>query len=280
MTNAYTDLTTLKSRGVLDITSTGFDTRLLALLEDVSRWIETYCDRRFYVLTATRQFDGDGGPVLHVPDLISVTTLKTDEDRDRVYELTWGNGDYLLYPLNAEPQQPWGRPYTRVLVDTESGSRPAFPSGKATVELNGSWGFRQVTVGSGADINEGGTFSASDTTLTVTDGTKFAVGQTLLIESEQLYVTAISTNDLTLTRAVNGTTAATHADGTDISIFRYPGSVVEACLLQSSRMWQRRGGDLAVGSGTPSSGGNGSGIDADVQRLLSPYRRLPVGLGV
>ena len=197
-----------------------------------------------------------------------------------MYELTWVTGDYLLYPLNAEPQQPWGRSYTRVLVDTESGSRPAFPAGMATVEIDGIWGFRQVTEDSGADINEGGTFSASDVTLTVTDGSKFAVGQTLLIEGEQLYITGISANDLTVTRAVNGTTGATHADSTDISIFRYPGSVVEACLLQSSRTWQRRAGDLAASSRPGSSRADVSGIDPDLQRLLSPYRRLPVGLGV
>ena len=67
MTNAYADLTTLKSSGVLNINGTAFDTRLLAVLQDVSRWVDSYCDRHFYVLTATRQFDGDGTRVLHVP---------------------------------------------------------------------------------------------------------------------------------------------------------------------------------------------------------------------
>ena len=31
-----------------------------------------------------------------------------------VFEHTWRNEDHLLYPLNAQPQQPWGRPYSRV----------------------------------------------------------------------------------------------------------------------------------------------------------------------
>lgn len=276
MTNAYADLGTLKSSGVLNITGTSLDARLLALLEDVSRWIDTYCNRHFFALTTTRVFDGNGARELQLPDLISITTLKTDENQDRVFELTWSSDDYLLYPLNAEPQQTWGRPYSRILVDTQAGSRPAFPAGKSTVEVAGKWGFREVVEDSGADINEGGAFSAADTTLTVTDGSLMAVGQTVQIENEQLYITAIATNDLTVIRGVNGSTAATHPDGTDLSIFRYPGSVVEACLLQVSRLWQR-------GANAGSAGGGGlpaGALDHEVQRLLSSYRRLPVGLGV
>jgi hypothetical protein len=165
MTNAYADLTTLKSSGALNITGAAFDARLLALLENVSRWIDSYCNRHFYVLNAARRFDSDGGEQLLLPDLISVTSLKTDEDRDGVFELTWSSDDYLLYPQNAEPQQPWGRPYSRALVNPATGTRAAFPAGKSTVEITGKWGFREVVEDSGAEINEGGAWGASDTAL-------------------------------------------------------------------------------------------------------------------
>ena len=65
-------------------------------------------------------------------------------------------------------------------------------------------------------INEGGTFSDSDTTLTVTSGTGIANNDFILIDEEILKVTNVATNDLTVTRAQNGTTAATHADGTTV----------------------------------------------------------------
>ena len=68
-------------------------------------------------------------------------------------------------------------------------------------------------------INEGSTFSDSDTTLTVTSsnpGHQIAADDFILIEEEILKVTNVSTNDLTVTRAQNGTTAATHADGTTV----------------------------------------------------------------
>ena len=281
MTNAYADLSTLKSSGVLNITGTSYDTRLLDLLEAASRLIDQYCNRHFYVLVATRKFDGDGGTTLFTPDLISVTSLKTDDNKDRTFETTWAATDYLLYPPNAEPTSVWGRPYTRVLVDTEAGNEDVFTRGMQTVQIEGKWGYREVTEDSEADINEGAQFSATDTTLTVTDGSKFAVGQTILIDSEQFYITAIATNDLTVTRGVNGTTAASHADSTDINIYRYSGPVVEACLMQTSRLWKRKDSGFASRVGLPQTGSFDvfRGLDPDVKQLLSPYRKPSVGVG-
>ena len=65
-------------------------------------------------------------------------------------------------------------------------------------------------------INEGGTYSDSDTTLTVTSGTGIVTDDFILIENEILKVTNVSTNDLTVTRAQLGTEAASHADGTTV----------------------------------------------------------------
>ena len=65
-------------------------------------------------------------------------------------------------------------------------------------------------------INEGGTFSDSDTTLTVTSGTGIANNDLILIDSEILKVTNVSTNDLTVTRAQSGTEASTHANGATV----------------------------------------------------------------
>ena len=67
-------------------------------------------------------------------------------------------------------------------------------------------------------INEGGTFSDSDTTLTVTSGTGIATNDLILIDNEILKVTNVSTNDLTVTRAQSGTEAATHANGATVTL--------------------------------------------------------------
>ncbi len=278
MTNAYADLATLKSAGVLNISGAAYDSRLLDLLEAVSRLIDHYCNRRFYVVEESRFFDGDGGKELGVPDLISVTSFKTDDDRDRNFETSWAATDYLLYPPNAQPDRPWGRPYTRALVDPDAGSKSLFPAGLRTVEVTGKWGYREATEDTGAAINEGRALSAADTALPVTDATKFSAGQTLLLDSEQLYVTAASANELTVDRGINGTTPALHPDGSRIFKHLYPNEVTEACLIQTSRLWKRR--DAGLAASVPRQTGLGvvsRALDLDAALLLAAYRKNAVG---
>ena len=79
----------------------------------------------------------------------------------------------------------------------------------------GTWG--GVTNGAlQTTINEGGTFSNSDTTLTVTSGTGISNNDFILIDSEILQVTNVATNDLTVTRGQSGTDASTHANGATV----------------------------------------------------------------
>ena len=70
------------------------------------------------------------------------------------------------------------------------------------------------------------TLTADDTTCTVTTGTRFKVGTIFrfneLGKTEVLQVTAISTNDLTVTRGYGSTTGETHATGATIEIIAHP----------------------------------------------------------
>tara|TARA_Y100000310_G_scaffold58920_1_gene54236 strand:- start:303 stop:7325 length:7023 start_codon:yes stop_codon:yes gene_type:complete len=59
---------------------------------------------------------------------------------------------------------------------------------------------------------------SSETGVDVDDVTEFAVGQVILLGSEQMKITAISSNTLTVTRGFNGTTAATHSDTTQVEL--------------------------------------------------------------
>lgn len=63
-------------------------------------------------------------------------------------------------------------------------------------------------------LNEPSDIDASQTTITVDDGSKFpSIGNFLiLIDSEIMRVTAVSGNDFTVQRAQEGTTGATHLD--------------------------------------------------------------------
>lgn len=139
MPNEYVTLVEFKARfypaGLVDTTD---DAVIDAVREGVSRWIDTSTGRRFYAATQTRYFTGEFGDLLFVDDLLSVTTLKTDDDGDRVYETTWATTDYDLEPFNATLESQV-QPYTRIRI-TPNGNN-SFPTTRKGVELAGSWGY-------------------------------------------------------------------------------------------------------------------------------------------
>jgi len=71
-------------------------------------------------------------------------------------------------------------------------------------------------------LNEGGTLSNSDTTITLTSGAQFPTAGTIVIENEQITYTGKSGNNLTgCTRGANSTSAATHADSTVVHNYKF-----------------------------------------------------------
>ena len=66
-------------------------------------------------------------------------------------------------------------------------------------------------------INEGATFAAGDTTLTLADATGFLEGGYIQIGNETIQVAAVAGNDLTVTRGQYGTSAVNHNDGTTVT---------------------------------------------------------------
>ncbi len=272
--NTYCSLDQLKDR--LNIAGVDDDDKLLRLLEVVSRYIDGYCRRSFYTLVATRKYDGDGGTRLFIDDLVSVTSLKTDDDKDRTFEVTWATTDYLLLPGNADPTtraNSRSRPYTKVEVDVEAGNKSEFIAGRQTVQIEGQWGFWRHLRRATEEVS--GSPGATDTALNVNVRTDIEAGNTLLIGSEQIYVKSYLDNVLTVERGVNGTTAAAHGDGTAIDIFEYPEPVVEATLITASRLWQRRLSGYANSIAMPDGALQSiRGLDSDVKMMLSAYRRL------
>jgi len=66
-------------------------------------------------------------------------------------------------------------------------------------------------------INEGATFAAGDTTLTLADATGFLEGGFIQIGNETIRVDAVAGNDLTVVRGQWGTSAINHNDGTAVT---------------------------------------------------------------
>lgn len=58
--------------------------------------------------------------------------------------------------------------------------------------------------------------NTSVTSVVVDDGTDFTAGQNIKMNSEEMHISSISSNTLTVVRAVNGTSVGTHNDGVSI----------------------------------------------------------------
>ena len=283
MPNLYVSLKTVKSSGLLNISGTTDDARLRDLIEAVSRNMDGYVGREFFSQIRTLYFSGNGKNRMRLPlDLVSISSLTEDTNGDDVYDNTWASTDYELWPYDASPTAKidLARPYTALEVNGRTtGTETSFGKGQKRFKLTGIFGYSQSTVASGSLITDAAGISASVTTINVTAGTDFGIGETILVESEQCYITNIVTNALTVERAVNGTTGATHANGVAISIVRYPSPVRDACMIEAALLWKLKDSGFASSVGIPETGEVrvfGGAMHPRARDLLNPFRKLEV----
>jgi len=226
-------------KGVLGITSTTDDTVIRKICEASSRSIDSYCNRYFYTQSATRYFDG--AVKLWLPDLLSITTLKTDEDGDATFENTLATTDYILYGHGIEDTLNV-LPYTRLEISMDS-DYSSFASGvKKGVQIAGLWGYGDGISATPyvTDTTITEDLTAGESAIDVTSITNLSAGQVVLIGTEQYYIYSISTLTLTVEPGVNGTTQATHSSGATIYIYQYPADIRQACINLSVAMYQNR----------------------------------------
>lgn len=141
MANEYVSVVDFKDEYAI---TDGIDDKAIArVVESVSRWVDAYCGRQFFPVTQTRYFTPKSCYVVDVQELVTVTTLKTDDNGDRVYETTWASTDYDLEPYNAALMSP-AEPYQRVTVNALNGRYTFQPAIPRSVEIAGSWGMAAV----------------------------------------------------------------------------------------------------------------------------------------
>jgi hypothetical protein len=145
--NGYTTLADVKARLQIDSADTTWDAMLESIVEAVSRWIDSPegAGRRFFTTMPvapeteadeTRYFTAERADRLGIDDLLTITSLKTDNDGDGVHEYTWATSDYVLSPRNAPLAN---EPYTSVRR-TRDGSY-YFPTYEDGVEIVGRFGY-------------------------------------------------------------------------------------------------------------------------------------------
>ena len=238
MFGCYASIGDLK--GILGITSTTDDVVMRKILEAASRSIDSYTNRTFATQTATKYFDG--ACTLWLPDLLSITTLKTDEDGDATFENTFDTTDYLLYGTGLEDSLNT-YPKTRLEINSNTGDYGSFASGvQKGVQIAGVWGYGDGISATPyvSDTTTSEALDASETGVDVTSATNLSAGQLILVESEQMYIYSISSTTLTVERGVNGTTAATHDTAKTIYIYQYPSDIRQACIDLSVATYQNR----------------------------------------
>ena len=111
--------------------------------------------------------------------------------------------------------------------------------------------------------------------MSVTSASNLGPAQTILIDSEQLYVTSISGNTLTVERGVNGSTAATHSGGASLYRYDYPELVVQACLDLSKIVFRDR--DLGTATSIGSGEATITTAEGEIQSILMTLDQYRVG---
>ena len=122
--------------------------------------------------------------------------------------LTYTDPDNLVTLIRAADATGSAETGPRWWSEWKLGTGDALDSGEVVEITVGLF----TTTDSAETVNEGGTYLAADTTLTVTSDAPFAVNDIIYIDQEQLTVTATAVNTLTVTRGSNNTTAVDHAD--------------------------------------------------------------------
>ena len=150
ITNGYCTLAEVKSAA--RISDSTDDTLLENCIEAASRRIDGYVGRFFYQNTATIKLyltdtsiitpTSYNSYVLPTDDLVSVTTLTTDDAGDGTFSTTWTNSDYRLEPLNSVAL---GRPFRKVIATNTGKSFPVIVAPPMPgVQIEGVWGWPAV----------------------------------------------------------------------------------------------------------------------------------------
>ena len=210
-------------------------------MDDNSRFHDTYYLERFSPITNWNSMGVDSGETVHLVlgtagsfTKDATVTQATSGATGKVFRTTKNNKWLELYDV-AGTFNTSNTITSSNSIDVDAGITPStVDTGnlrllKEDYVINRST--LMVATGSGrtthannktdstANVNQGGTVSLTTDTLTVTDGTQFAIGDYIAIanDTEIMKVTAKpSTHVLTISRGVFATNSTTHSDSTDV----------------------------------------------------------------
>ena len=197
--NAYTTVDAV--RAVLERQGTDRDASILINIEGAARQIDNRLNvRAGAFIPETRQrfyrWPQDNASSFHRER----STLFLDEWLISLTALTSNNGANVIDFANDVFLEPgnYGPPFTKLEIDQSATASTAFFGANTTpqraISATGSWGFKLST----SDVAnlDGAIANATDTSVPVTDASKIGIGTTLLVDTEQMYVSAKDFADL------------------------------------------------------------------------------------
>ena len=242
--------------------------KLLAAINDLSgpkglgRWLEPHVGTRYYQADAVM---ADGRLSLG-EDLLSVTTLTNGDTVALLAAAYWLEPrivtPYWYIHLKSSYVWTW-------ITDGE-------------IALAGVWGwhkrYAEAWVNSGDEVEDVAGLTATATTVTISDDTKFEAMQLIRVESEFMRVMAVNVgtpDTLTVERAINGSTAATHAKDTDIFIWLPCDDTTENILRMAAYLYRLKDSQVYDITATPELGilTVPKGTPADVALWIKNNRR-------
>lgn len=156
------------------------------------------------------------------------------------------------------------------------------------------------TLTTGQTLQSALTDNENNVTVAVTTGSAFAVGEVILLDSERMLITDIAGNNLTVTRAWDGTVLATHSGSTiygyrtltvtrgalgttaathltSAAVYRWdvPGPVRELCLAEAVNdlLQARAGYARTAGSGETEQEAKVQGLEALRKSVMTSHGR-------
>lgn len=260
---------------------TKYDAELSRLASQVSRFVDNHTHKVFYPTLATRYFRGNGGCALRIGDWLSISSVAMSDDDGETYTALASTDWYAS--VEGDVNSP--KSYTHLHVDV-NGDYSYFYRGQKSVKVVGVAAYvddRDAAWEDSTDEVENNPLAAGDTSLTVNDvngssmwglAPRFQPGQLYRIESE--FIEGTETDGLTavtIARARNGTTAAAHAQNTQIDLWRPPEPVKQAVIVQIVRGFMRALQGYGDGRAVPETSQIlwTRALDPDAVSLLAPY---------
>ena len=225
--------------------STADDSMIVRAVERASRFAESFTGRQFVATSGTvyahRHPRACPDELLLPEDMATLTSVTVDDDGDDTYELTLAeNTDFWI---EREDDLDTNTPIVRLRLNPNGTQLSRWPTARRSVKLIGLRGYSYELESSTLTTNEELDATETDVTVSASAASLIYPGDTIVVESEQMAVSTVSTVTLTVVRGINGTTAATHDTAKTVYIRRYPRDVERVVSADAARYmwWASRG---------------------------------------